>query len=104
MPPEAQAKKEQGVSRPRGGTTQETNRSNKRLRGKTQEDQDLPTTKNQKAPQEPAKAAIPEETGQEGKEKEKGKKKGKDCPQLIYAALRYTKSNKTYNSTTNSLD
>jgi hypothetical protein len=38
------------------------------------EDQDLPSIKKHKPPQEPAKAAIPHETGREGKEKEKRKK------------------------------
>jgi alpha 1,3-mannosyltransferase len=76
--PRKRVTKEQAVSGPKEGTTQETNRASKRLcDGEAQEDQGLPTNKKQKAPQELAKA---EETVREGKEKEKGKEKGKDCP------------------------
>jgi hypothetical protein len=63
--PRNQAKKEQEIS-----NTQETSRETKRLRdGETQEDQDLPSNKKHKPPQESTKAAILEETGREGKEK-----------------------------------
>jgi hypothetical protein len=77
--PRKQGTKEQAVSGPGEGTTQEPNRATKRLHdGEAQEEQDLPTSKKQKAPQEPANAEILEATGSEGKEKEQGKKKGKD--------------------------
>jgi hypothetical protein len=70
-PPEA-GQEGAGGQQTKAGNTQETSRATKRLRdGETQEDQDLSSKKKHNNPQEPAKAAIPEETGRDGKEKEK---------------------------------